>query len=231
MYCMRPVDAVSLEAAEAGLAAQLFESHEQQTGNAVIHSNPDRSGRVGPNAVLQLVAALAGPSERPLLVPIFERASCADYLKNPPDEMIPERDAAALHQALFDIAGPTKAHAIAADAGRRTADYVMANRIPGFAKTVLRALPPSIAGPVLVRAITKHAWTFCGSGNFSIEKSGGAQSLVIKIANNPLETPGCPWHCAVFERMFQQLVSSKALVRYKKCHSQCSEACLFSISF
>ncbi|MEM9618679.1 MAG: bacteriochlorophyll 4-vinyl reductase [Pseudomonadota bacterium] len=231
MYCMRPVDAVSLEAAEAGLATQALESHWRRADEIISRPKPVTSGRVGPNAVLQLAAALAGPAERPLLVPVFEQAGCANYLKTPPEEMIPESDAAALHQAVFDIAGSERARTISADAGRRTADYVMANRIPGFAKTILRALPPGIAGPMLARAIEKHAWTFCGSGSFSIVKGGGARSLVVKIANNPLETPGCAWHCAVFERMFQQLVSSKALVRYKKRHSQDSEACLFSISY
>ncbi|MEO1241708.1 MAG: bacteriochlorophyll 4-vinyl reductase [Pseudomonadota bacterium] len=231
MYCMRPVDAVSLEAAETGLAAQLFEPHKQQPGNAAIHSKPDRSGRIGPNAVLQLMAALAGPAERPLLVPIFERASCTGYLKNPPDEMIPEQDAAALHSALFDIAGPDGARTISTDAGRRTADYVMANRIPGFAKTILRALPARLAAPLLASAIAKHAWTFCGSGSFSIVKCGGARSLVIKIANNPLATPGCAWHCAVFERMFQHLVSATAIVQHNQRHTLDQKFCVFTIRF
>lgn len=231
MYCMRPVDAVSLEAAEAGITTHLFEPHKRQTGNAATHSVPDKSGCVGPNAVLQLAAALADPAERPLLVPVFERAGCANYLKNPPEEMIPESNAAALHQALFDIAGPTKARAMAADAGRRTADYVMANRIPGFAKTILRALPPGIAGPMLARAIEKHAWTFCGSGQFAVTKGAGLRSLIITITDNPLATPGCPWHCAVFARMFQKLVSSKARVTHKQRFSQGGEICLFHISY
>ncbi|MHA7872627.1 MAG: bacteriochlorophyll 4-vinyl reductase [Hyphococcus sp.] len=222
---MRPADALSLEAAAGGL------DQWREIAPVVRSLLPADGARVGPNAVTQLAAALSGPSVRPLLVPIFEQAGCAHYLRTPPEEMIPQSHAAALHAALFDIAGKDRACAVSTDAGRRTADYVMANRIPGVAKIILRALPPTVSGPMLARAIQKHAWTFCGSGRFSVEIGETPRSLTFAIADNPLATPGCPWHCAVFERMFQALVSKETIVRYDPCRMHDGKDCRFVITY
>jgi hypothetical protein len=59
-----------------------------------------------------------------------------------------------------------QAGAILAKAGQGTADYILAHRIPGPAKALIRALPAPLGARLLTAAIARHAWTFTGSGRF-----------------------------------------------------------------
>jgi divinyl protochlorophyllide a 8-vinyl-reductase len=47
---------------------------------------------------------------------------------------------------------------VARDAGHRTADYRLANRIPGPVQWALKPLPPALASRILLSAIAKHAF-------------------------------------------------------------------------
>ena len=185
--------------------------------------------RVGPNAVLQLIEALRAAGLYPLMNAVFEAAELSRYLDAPPGDMIPETEAARLHRALTAMAPPTLARALAADAGRRTADYVMANRIPAPARLLLKAAPVRIAAPMLANAIVAHAWTFCGSGAVSWRRNN-ARRYTITIENNGLATPGCPWHAAVFQRLFRAMVHPNAAVRHPACEALGDAACAFDIA-
>ena len=81
--------------------------------------------------------------------------------------MVDEVPVARLHQALRRR-WPGEAADIAARAGRGTGDYILANRIPGAAKRILKVLPAGLRARVLAKAIAKHAWTFAGSGRFRV---------------------------------------------------------------
>lgn len=70
--------------------------------------------------------------------------------------MIPEADVVALFRALAG-AHPEAAPSIAVEAGRATADYILAHRIPASAQVVLRILPHRLAARALARAIARHA--------------------------------------------------------------------------
>ncbi len=143
-----------------------------------------------------------------------------------PTEMVDERIAAALYRALFAALPEEVARAIASQAGLRTADYILAHRIPQIAKTVLRLLPERLAAPRLAGAIEKHAWTFAGSGAFSVATG---PPLEFHIADNPLAMPGCVWHRAVFERLFRRLVSQRTRVRQTRCCHDGAASCQFQI--
>lgn len=141
-----------------------------------------------------------------------------------------EGPAARLHAAVrHDL--PAEAPAILAQAGRRTADYILAHRIPRPAQAVLRALPPALAAPVLTRAIAKHAWTFAGSGLFRV-----AGRLTFEIADNPLirgeraPAPLCVWHAAVFERLFRTLVDDRLRAHETACCACGDPACRFELT-
>ncbi len=176
--------------------------------------------RIGPNAILQLVPVLddsLGVEEREALC---RGAGIAEL----PDgsAMIDEKPIARLHQALRREA-PALAPELARRAGIATGDYVLANRIPRFARALLRILPARLSAPLLARAIEKHAWTFAGSGTFRI---ASMSPMVFEIVDNPVvrgeqaAEPVCHWHAAVFERLFRLLVATD----YRAVETQCAAA-------
>lgn len=165
--------------------------------------------RIGPNAVIQMGEALRAYAGREFQRDVFVRAGLQRYLDELPAAMIPQDEAIAIFRTLYQDAGVSlhDANAIARDAGLRTGDYILANRIPRIAQTVLKRLPKALAARALLGAIGKHSWTFAGSGRFSAKYG---RPLVIEIAANPLAFDHCAWHCAVFERLFGALVSRHA---------------------
>ncbi|MBX9880570.1 MAG: bacteriochlorophyll 4-vinyl reductase [Sphingomonas sp.] len=172
------------------------------------------SARIGPNAAIQLGAALA--SRPALAAAVFAEARHPDWLKVPPSAMLPEGEVAALHAALWRLAPDPLP--LARDAGRRTADYIMEHRLPWLARALLIALPPALAEPLLLRAVTAHAWTFTGSGRFAVV---GHAPTRFEIAANPLARATadarCAWHEAVFTTLWQRLVTPGAWVVEERC--------------
>ena len=200
------------------------------------HAHTDAArpvARIGPNAIIQTGIALRAYGGAGFEHNVFARAGLAGYVTDVPQHMIDEAEAISLFEVIYHKAGLCldDANAIARDAGLRTGDYILANRIPKPAQLVLKVLPKPLAARTLLSAIGKHSWTFAGSGRFS---SRYGRPLIIEIADNPLAFPGCHWHRAVFERLFGTLVSSSAQVSQtsgcaKGCNQACS-ACRFEIS-
>ncbi len=186
--------------------------------------------RIGPNAVLQLAAAL-GPAHGPV---VFERAGLAAYLAAPPAGMVNEAEVTALFQALRDTLPAEEATRIAREAGWRTGRYLLASRIPPIVQTPMRLLPRHIAARLLARAIARHAWTFCGSGRFSATH---ARPLHFRLAGCPLcrgersATPVCTFYAATFETLFRSLVDPAALAREIACQAAGAPACVFEIAW
>jgi divinyl protochlorophyllide a 8-vinyl-reductase len=161
---------------------------------------PETSARIGPNAILQLLPVLDAALGR------AARDRLLSGIDLPPLDagMWPEAACRAAHLAVWKGCGD-QAGVILAQAGQGTADYILAHRIPGPAKALIRALPAPLGARLLTAAIARHAWTFAGSGHFSVT---GRSPLSVEISDNPLAFPGlpCPWHAAVFTRLFQRLV-------------------------
>lgn len=182
---------------------------------------------IGPNAVLQMVPVIARDLGPHRLADILAGAG----LTRLPDgsAMIPEEEARRLHRTLRE-AEPAAARRIAAAAGVATADYILAHRIPRAAQLVLKALPAALAAPLLARAISRHAWTFAGSGTFRRR-----DAWTFEIAGNPLirgersPLPLCAWHAAVFERLYAVLVSPDCRCEEVTCAAQGSDTCRFRI--
>jgi divinyl protochlorophyllide a 8-vinyl-reductase len=182
------------------------------------------AGLVGPNAVIQLAEALRpipGVAER-----IFARAGFSRFLRQPPDAMIDETIPARLFEALWRDMPPEEAARIAHEAGLRTGAYVLANRIPGFARALLRALPRRPASALLLKAIHKNAWTFAGSGICLVETG---DPVFVTILGNPIVMPGGVWHIGVFEALFRALVTRKVRVRHEASLIDGRPACRFRI--
>src|SRR6056297_1861565 len=158
--------------------------------------------RVGPNVAIQTFAAVRVLRGEAAARDVAAGAGLADWVDLPPADMIPEAAAARIFTAVHAACGG-EAPAVMAEAGRRTADYVLANRIPPPVRAVLPWLPDALAGRILLSAIARNAWTFAGSGGVAT----GARPFSVEIVANPLAEPGgCAWHAGVFERLFRVLV-------------------------
>jgi divinyl protochlorophyllide a 8-vinyl-reductase len=184
---------------------------------------------IGPNAILQLLPQIERIGGEARVAQMLAEAGVFEV----PDgsHMIPEGDAARLHQVLRRDE-PEMAAELAAEAGRATADYILAHRIPKMAQWVLRALPSSLAARSLSGAITKHAWTFAGSGGFV-----ALGPWRCEITDNPIvqgessDVPLCHWHAAVFEHLYRTLVHPRTRCRETACCAMHGyHACQFELT-
>lgn len=189
---------------------------------------PAGPARIGPNAVLQVAAALRALEGEAAARRAFAACGLQTMLARPPAAMIDQRAAAALHRAVRETLPADRARAVAREAGRRTADYLIANRIPKAVATALRLCPPRIAVPLLIRAIGRNAWTFVGSGRM---RARLGRPALIEIEDNPLAAAPCEWHAATFERLFQRLAAPGAAVRETACCGAGAPACRFEIRY
>lgn len=186
-------------------------------------------GRIGPNALMQLVPVLDRSVGEPARRDLF----AAHGLMAVPDgsTMIDEGLVAAIHQDMR-LRHPAQARAMARAAGLATGDYILANRIPAPARAALRVLPAPLAARALTRAIKAHAWTFCGTGQLT---AFSGHPTVFEVADNPVvrgeirTRPICDWHAAVFERLFATLVHPRARVREVTCCAMGSDSCRFEV--
>ncbi|MBT8413696.1 MAG: bacteriochlorophyll 4-vinyl reductase [Boseongicola sp.] len=186
-------------------------------------------GVIGPNAILQLLPVLdrlGGPERRAQIL-----AEAGIFHLPDGKAMIPETDAARLHHRLREVE-PDLAPALAAHAGLQTANYILKNRIPNPVQWLLKALPKGLAARFLSQAIAKHAWTFVGSGRFTV-----LDPWTFEIHDNPLikgETSDqclCHWHAGVFAQLYETLVSDTCVCAETTCGAQSpGTACHFELS-
>jgi divinyl protochlorophyllide a 8-vinyl-reductase len=188
-------------------------------------------GRIGPNAITRVAEALPAYIGTRATQQLFERAGLATYLRQPPQQMVDEAEVTRLHRELRASLGATAA-AVARNAGERTADYLLAHRIPKPAQALLKVLPAPLAARVLLSAITRHAWTFAGSGRF---EARAGRPVVLTLRDNPLcrgvtsDVPVCDFYAATFERLFRVLVHRETQVFEVACEARGDAACVFEL--
>jgi divinyl protochlorophyllide a 8-vinyl-reductase len=205
---------------------------------------PAAAARIGPNAIVQLANALRDAAGDAAVARLFRAANLTRLLAHMPDTMVDEADVVRLHHALLREWPATEARQLARDAGRRTGDYLLGHRIPMPVQRLLRVLPASVAASVLMRAITRHAWTFAGSGRFSahLPDNTGAPSnaarWLLTIQGNPLcrglpelDHPACDYYAATFERLIVALVHPRASVVEVTCEASGGDACRFEVGW
>jgi divinyl protochlorophyllide a 8-vinyl-reductase len=187
--------------------------------------------RIGPNSLIQTEQALAALFGDETAHEIFHRAGIDHRYADPPGTMLDEREPQRLFAVLSDALSDEDATRVFAEAGHRTGHYLLANRIPQPACRLLPHLPTAVSARLLVRAISAHAWTFAGSGRFSAEVRGWRQPVVrLAIQENPLATPGCPWHGAVFECLFATLTATQVSVLHPRCRAKGNDCCEWTIT-
>jgi divinyl protochlorophyllide a 8-vinyl-reductase len=190
--------------------------------------------RVGPNAITRIAEALRSDHDEHLARAVFAAAGLSGWLDALPGAMVPEGDVAALHRALVAGLGEREARAVAASAGRRTAAYLLAHRIPGPVRLLLWLLPAGPSARLLMRAIGRHAWTFVGSGTF--EATHGAP-VIVTITGGPLRAAGAAapsvaaYYAATFEALFRALVHPRTIVTARRRATEATASCAFALSW
>lgn len=190
------------------------------------------AGRIGPNAITRVAEVLPALLGEAGTRRLFDHAGLGAYLRTPPQHMVAESEVARLHQVLRAELGPALAGEVAHVAGQRTADYLLAHRIPQPVQWLLRRLPAAWAARVLLQAIGRHAWTFAGSGVF---RAQAGRPCVLTITDNPLcrglrsSAPTCDFYAATFERLFQVLVHPAVQAVETACEARGDPACVFEL--
>jgi divinyl protochlorophyllide a 8-vinyl-reductase len=191
--------------------------------------------RIGPNAILQgwvaMEEALGAPAGQALMV----HAGLRQHLDHPPTTMVDERDVQALHRTLRSELGVPRARSIGRHAGLLTGDYLLAHRIPPLARRLLPLMPAPWAARALLMAVQRHAWTFCGSGAFSVKPWHSGQPIHVAISSTATcrgeqsEQPLGDYFGATFERLFQVLVHPATRVEEVACVARGDSACEYEI--
>lgn len=193
---------------------------------------PPAVSRIGPNAILQVVAALVahgGESEAATLL----HDATGRTLDTLPEAMVDEREVQLLMRELVTRLGRAESQLVLHDAGVRTADYLLAHRIPRPVQRLVRALPRRLGLRVLLLAIGRHAWTFAGSGHFEIAWGTAWPELVFDDCALcrliRADAPVCAYYAGTFERLFRALVAPEATVRETACAAVGAGACRFRL--
>ena len=184
----------------------------------------DGVAKIGPNAIIQLGETFAAHQNMAEARAIYQTAGCLPLLAHPPEQMVDEAIVARLFTTV--ASDMSNARDYLAEAGSRTGDYILANRIPAFARRILPLLPSRIALRILLKAIQKNSWTFAGSGQFHFYFGH------VAIQDNKIATRlGCVWHEAVFTRIFSRLLCSPVTVKEITCCGRGAGTCRFEIHF
>lgn len=196
--------------------------------SATVHS----AGRIGPNAIIRVGEVLQRRLGAATAARLYAAAGLAGYFAQPPSAMVDEAEARRLHVQLRSALGDRLAAEVSREAGIATAEYLLAHRIPKPVQAVLKALPASLASRVLLTAISRHAWTFAGSGRF---EAIPGRPCVLTIRDNPLcrgqasEHPVCDYYAATFEHLFRVLVHRDTRVTETHCEARGDDACRFEL--
>jgi len=193
--------------------------------------------RIGPNAIIQVAAAMGDRLGRARTEPWLMQATGYTY-NSLPSEMIDEREAQALIHTLLAQVGPRLTADLLREAGHRTGDYLLANRIPRVAQWAIRAAPKTVGLRLLLDAMRKNAWTFAGSGQFVISRdaaTGTSRVPDLIFESCPMcrdlheSQPMCDFYGGTFERLIRALVARFASVQEVECMAQGHPHCRFTL--
>ncbi len=188
--------------------------------------------RIGPNAITRVAQALERLHGTEAAERVFAQAGLLRHLADPPTRMIPEDEVTALTRALRHALPHDAARDVQREAGRTTAEYLLAHRIPRPVQALLRAMPAALAARMLLAAIRRHAWTFAGSGVFTAR---AGHPVILSVQGNPMcrgmtaQMPICDYYAATFERLFRVLVHPDAQATEIECEAAGGEACRFAV--
>lgn len=184
---------------------------------------------IGPNALIQTAAALQAlePLE---MAGILEAAGESEVPAHPPEAMVDERRFSRLACAVLERLGAERTERVMRSSGERTAEYLLAHRIPVPFQWLVRRLPADLGLRLLLGAIGSHAWTFAGSGSFRYELRGDGRVL-LHIEGCPAcreladRRPACGFYAGTFARLFRELIDPRMAVRPVPCPDGTGPCC------
>jgi divinyl protochlorophyllide a 8-vinyl-reductase len=203
-------------------------------GAAVTGAGTPAPGRIGPNAITRVAEALLDESGAGAAAGLFRLADLEAHFRAPPQQMVLESEVTRLHRVLREQLGAAAARRVARAAGRRTAAYLLAHRIPGLFRVVLPRLPAALASRLLVAAIRRHAWTFAGSAGFHARAAPAVQFTLFgcPLCRGSVSTaPLCDYFEACFEQLFRALVHRQASATETSCQAAGADACRFELNW
>lgn len=183
---------------------------------------------IGPHAVIHLAEAMRDRIGENATMDVLANARIAELPTG--TTMIREVEALRLHRWLA-MREPINCFEITTDAARRTADYIIANRIPHMAVRLLQLLPVRLSAYLLMSAIGHHAWTFVGAGRFQPCRAW-AFEIDRSEADDPVFLPESlfNWYAKVFEHMYRRLVSPDCRCRFQGPISSVSQVHKYRIT-
>lgn len=203
----------------------------QQTASqpTTSHGPAADPARIGPNALIQSVAALRARYGAEQTAAILRRGGHARLLDELPTHMVPEQEFTDLATALVAQLGVDESYAILYQAGRLTGDYLLAHRIPLFFQRLLRLLPPRLALALFCYAIGKHAWTFAGSGSFRYY-SGRVPCLEVESSIRPVAAVQ-GFYGGAFARLIQAILDPQAQIVARPLSATQPACCRYDVHF
>lgn len=161
--------------------------------------------KIGPNSIIQTVAALEAKYGKAEADARLTVAGHGHLIGNLPSEMVEETKFHTLVTSLDKDLDNSVLAELLKDSGQRTAAYLLKVRIPGFFQKLLKPLPPSLAFKLLLFAISKNAWTFVGSGDFSYT-SGKIPVITVKVTHPTIPVVG-NFYLGTFTKLLGELVN------------------------
>ncbi len=188
--------------------------------------------RIGPNAIIQTAGVLRDRIGTERAGALVRRATGYD-LHALPAHMVDEREPLALVQAVLMEFGPSHSAAIMREAGQRTAEYLLGNRIPKPVQWVMRLAPQPVGLSILLKAMKSNAWTFAGSGSFEYAQTGSGTELTFRscaMCRDMLSSvPMCDFYAGTFEQLIKVLVCATVHVVEVECIAHGGRCCRFAL--
>ena len=167
--------------------------------------------RIGPNSIIQTVAALEATYGKTKSETLLRKIGQGYLVGNLPKEMVEEAKFHSLVIALQKEIGDTATSAILKESGERTARYLLKVRIPGIFQQLVKLLPSRPAFRLFLFAISKNAWTFAGSGEFSYTMNQPPEITVrVTFPTNPIVGN---FYLGTFTALLQELVNPKTAIK------------------
>lgn len=167
--------------------------------------------RIGPNAIIQTVQALKEFCGVPQAIAILQKGDQAHLIDRLPSAMIDEQEFHALVWALVEQLGPAQTQQILRRSGQLTALYLLQHRIPKPFQWLLKVLPRRVGLTLLLTAISKHAWTFAGSGQFSFTVGKVPRLTITRVVQSSEAISG--FYAGTFEQLLQTLIDARSQVQ------------------
>ncbi|EAT58755.1 bacteriochlorophyll 4-vinyl reductase [Chlorobium ferrooxidans] len=183
--------------------------------------------KIGPNSIIQTVAALEARYGKTETEKILRKIGQGYVIGNLPTEMVEESKFHSMVIALQKELGDEVTAAILKESGERTARYLLKVRIPGIFQKLVKLLPARPAFRIFLFAISKNAWTFAGSGEFSYTMNRPPE-IAVRVTYPSLPVVG-NFYLGTFTALLQELVNPKTTIKADirkesntiRCHYRC----------